>query len=61
MPDRVVGRLNKVLYGLRQSLLAFSPAFDAKLLGFGLERCAIDPRVIHRVSPGTGGESDCGS
>jgi len=48
---RVV-RLNKALYGLRQSPRVFNQLLMQKLLDFGLERCAVDPCIFRRMSPG---------
>ena len=47
-----VMRLNKALYGLRQSPRVFNQLLMQKLLDFGLERCAVDPCIFRLMSPG---------
>lgn len=45
-------RLYKTMYGLLQSLRVFSQLLMPKALEYGLGRCAADPCVSLRVSPG---------
>lgn len=45
-------RLSKALYGLRQPPRVFNQLLMQKLLEFGLEQWAADPRIFRRMSPG---------
>jgi hypothetical protein len=52
LPDGLVVKLNKTLYGLKQSPMEWNNTLNEFLTNYGLKRCEADKCIFHRESPG---------